>query len=259
VRLTPACYRTSRNRQQPTANRQQNLNCTMPYKHLFFDLDHTLWDFDANSKEALKDIYYSLSLAEAGVYDFDLFHKLYLGHNERLWDRYRKGQMKVDELRWKRMSVTLLEFKNGDEDLARKMGIEFLEILPTKNKLFPDTVEVLNYLTEKKYSLHLITNGFEKTQYNKLKASGIDHFFREMITSEGSNSLKPHPEIFEYALTKTGALKKESIMIGDTPEVDILGAREAGIDQVFVNHTGNIQPVKATYTVYSLKELMAIF
>jgi putative hydrolase of the HAD superfamily len=231
----------------------------MRYQHLFFDLDHTLWDFDANSREALKDIYHSLSLANAGVHDFDLFHKVYLGHNERLWDRYRKGHIKVDELRWKRMALSLLEFKNGDEALARKMGVEFLAILPTKKKLFPDTVELLNYLTEKKYALHLITNGFEKTQHHKLKTSGIDIFFREVITSEGSNSLKPQAGIFEYALEKTGAEKKESIMIGDTPEVDILGAREAGIDQVYVNHTGSREPVEATYTVYSLKELREIF
>jgi putative hydrolase of the HAD superfamily len=231
----------------------------MGYQHLFFDLDHTLWDFDSNSREALQDIYHSLALADSGVNDFDLFHKLYLGHNERLWDRYRKGFMKVDELRWKRMSMTLLEFKNGDESLARKMGTEFLEILPTKKRLFPDTVEVLNYLTGKKYNLHLITNGFEKTQHHKLKTAGIDHFFQEVITSEGSNSLKPHLEIFEYALRKTGAEKKESIMIGDTPEVDILGARDAGIDQVYVNHTGSKEPVQATFIVYSLRELMEIF
>ena len=87
------------------------------------------------------------------------------------------------------------------------MGIAFLEILPTKKTFFPDTIEILEYLTEKKYQLHLITNGFEKTQHHKLKSSGIDDFFREVITSEGSNSLKPHPEIFEYALLKTGAQK----------------------------------------------------
>ena len=231
----------------------------MRYQHLFFDLDHTIWDFDTNSREALKDIYQGLSLAEAGVYDFDLFHQRYLVHNERLWERYRKGQIKVDELRLKRMSLSLLEFKNGDEALAHKMGIEFLEILPTKKTLFPDTLEVLNYLTEKKYRLHLITNGFEITQHQKLKTAGIDIYFREVITSEGSNSLKPHPEIFEYALLKTGAVKKESIMIGDTPEVDILGARVAGIDQVYVNHTGSKEPVDATYIIYSLKELMEIF
>jgi putative hydrolase of the HAD superfamily len=231
----------------------------MRYQHLFFDLDHTLWDFDTNSREALKEIYYSLDLADAGVYDFDLFHKLYLGHNERLWDRYRKGQMKVDELRWKRMALSLLEFKNGDEALAHKMAVEFLEILPTKQALFPHTIEVLTYLRNRKYKLHLITNGFEKTQHQKMKTAGIDVFFGEVITSEGSNSLKPHPEIFEYAMVRTGAEKKYSIMIGDTPEVDILGAREAGIDQVYVNHTGNKEPVEATFTVYSLKELEEIF
>ena len=235
------------------------LHCVMHYQHLFFDLDHTLWDFDTNSREALKEIYHSLNLAGAGVYDFDLFHKLYLGHNERLWDRYRKGQMKVDDLRWKRMALSLLEFKNGDEALAHKMGVEFLEILPTKQALFPNTIEVLTYLRDKEYQLHLITNGFEKTQHHKMKTAGIDIFFREVITSEGSNSLKPHPEIFEYALVRTGAEKKRSIMIGDTPEVDILGAREAGIDQVYVNHTGNKEPVDATFTVYSLKELEEIF
>ncbi len=231
----------------------------MRYRHLFFDLDHTLWDFDTNSREALQDIYHSLALADAGVYDFDLFHKIYLAHNERLWERYRKGEMKVDELRWKRMSLSLLEFKIGDETLAHKMAVEFLEVLPTKQALFPHTIEVLRYLTEKKYLLHLITNGFEKTQHHKMKTAGIDIFFREIITSEGSNSLKPHPEIFEFALMKTGANKKESIMIGDTPDVDILGAREAGIDQVYVNHTGSKEPVDATFTVYSLKELEEIF
>jgi putative hydrolase of the HAD superfamily len=231
----------------------------MRYQHLFFDLDHTLWDFDTNSREALKEIYYSLDLADAGVYDFDLFHKLYLGHNERLWDRYRKGQMKVDELRWKRMALSLLEFKIGDEALAHKMAVEFLEILPGKQALFPHTIDVLSYLRDRKYQLHLITNGFEKTQHQKMKTAGIDMFFREVITSEGSNSLKPHPEIFEYALIRTGAEKKHSIMIGDTPEVDILGAREAGIDQVYVNHTGNKEPVEATFTIYSLKELEEIF
>jgi putative hydrolase of the HAD superfamily len=231
----------------------------MRYRHLFFDLDHTLWDFDTNSREALMDIYHNLNLAHAGVYDFDLFHKLYLGHNEQLWDRYRKGQMKVDELRWKRMALSLLEFKNGDEDLAHKMADKFLEILPTKQALFPYTIEVLTYLKNKQYHLHLITNGFEKTQHHKMKTAGIDIFFNEVITSEGSNSLKPHPEIFEYALLRTAADKKNSIMIGDTPEVDILGAREAGIDQVYVNHTGNKEPVDATFTIYSLKELEEIF
>ena len=233
------------------------------YKHLFFDLDHTLWDFEANSRQTLEELYDAYKLALKGVHDFDLFHKNYLVHNDKLWDRYRNGQVKVDELRWKRMWLSLLDFKIADEPLAKEMGVHFLDLLPTRKILFPDTFEILDYLTEKKYQLHLITNGFEKTQHSKLKYSGLDKYFIEMITSEGSNSLKPHKEIFDFAFTKTGAKPEESIMIGDAIEVDILGAVNAGIDQVHVNHltkepmlVNNILP---TYTVYSLKELENIF
>ena len=133
----------------------------------------------------------TLSLEEKGIHDFDLFHKNYLVHNDKLWERYRKGFIKVDELRWKRMWLTLLDFKIGDEALAREMGVLFLDLLPTRNILFPYTKEILDYLVQKEYSLHLITNGFEKTQHNKLKNAGLDGYFKEVITSEGSNSLKP--------------------------------------------------------------------
>jgi len=179
--------------------------------------------------------------------------------NDKLWERYRKGFIKVDELRWKRMWLTLLEFKIGDEKLARKLGELFLDLLPTRKILFPYTKEILDYLLEKKYILHLITNGFEKTQHHKLKNAGLDNYFKEVITSEGSNSLKPHKEIFEYAFLKAGAEKRESIMIGDSVDVDIQGAINAGIDQVYVNHL-HIEPtIQPTYTVYSLKELERIF
>lgn len=235
----------------------------MQYKHLFFDLDHTLWDFEANSRQTLEELYQSLNLKEKGIHDFDLFHKNYLAHNDKLWDRYRNGYIKVDELRWKRMWLALLDFKIADEKLAREMGTIFLDLLPTRKLLFPYTIEILNYLAEKNYQLHLITNGFEKTQHGKLKSSGLDKYFLKVITSEGSNSLKPHKEIFEYAFQRTGASPSESIMIGDTIEVDILGAVNAGIDQVHVNHlTKEVELVNGkapTYTVYSLKELESIF
>ncbi|HSC37929.1 MAG TPA: HAD-IA family hydrolase, partial [Chitinophagaceae bacterium] len=194
-----------------------------------------------------------------GVYDFDLFHKNYLAHNEKLWDRYRKGFIKSEELRWKRMWLSLLDFKIGDETLARELGVQFLESLPTRQLLFPYTIEILEYLTAKNYQLHLITNGFELTQHSKLKHSGLDRFFIEIITSEGSNSLKPHAAIFEYAFSRAKALKEHSIMIGDDIEADIKGAMNAGLDQVFVNHRHIEPPVTPTYTVYSLKELENIF
>jgi putative hydrolase of the HAD superfamily len=243
-----------------TNNRINSSQQNKGYRHLFFDLDHTIWDFEANSKQTLLQLYHDLNLKEKGIDDFEKFHKNYLVHNDKLWERYRNGFIKVDELRWKRMWLTLLDFKNGDESLAREMGNIFLELLPTRKILFPYTIEILSYLTQKKYQLHLITNGFEKTQHSKLKNSELDKFFKEVITSESSNSLKPHKEIFDYALSKTGAKKEESIMIGDSIEVDIQGAINAGIDQVYVNHlSNNDHNIKPTFTVYTLKELEDIF
>ncbi|HEV2478794.1 MAG TPA: YjjG family noncanonical pyrimidine nucleotidase [Puia sp.] len=231
----------------------------MQYKHLFFDLDHTLWDFEANCKLTLEELYHSLQLRERGVSDFDRFFECYNVHNDKLWERYRNGYIKVDELRWKRMWLTLLDFKIGDEPLARRMDVLFLDALPSRTILFPHTVEILNYLTGKGYQLHLITNGFLKTQLSKLENSGIDGFFKTVITSEVSNSLKPHKEIFDYAFTRTGALPAESIMIGDSIEADIQGGINAGIDQVYVNHLRREPAIRPTYTVYSLKELENIF
>jgi putative hydrolase of the HAD superfamily len=231
----------------------------MKYKHLFFDLDHTLWDFDANARLTLHELYVSRELKDKGVHDFDLFHKNYLGHNNRLWDKYRNGLLKVDDLRWKRMFLTLLDFQIGDEELARSLGENFLNMLPTRNLLFPFAVEMLEYLTDKGYDLHLITNGFEKTQHSKLQFSGLSKFFKEVVTSEGSNSVKPKKEIFEYALKITGSLPHKSIMIGDSIEADIQGAMNVGIDQVYVNHTGEKTSLAPTYTICSLIELRDIF
>jgi putative hydrolase of the HAD superfamily len=231
----------------------------MKYKHLFFDLDHTLWDFDANAKATLAQLHIDLDLVSKGVDDFDRFHKNYLQHNEKLWARYRNGYIKQEELRLKRMWLTLLDFKIADEELARQLSELFLQLLPARTILFPDTKEVLQYLIGKGYQLHLITNGFEKTQHSKLKHSGLDVFFKEVITSESSNSLKPEKEIFEYALAKTNATAEESIMIGDSIEIDIAGALNAGMDQIHVNYNDAPQEIKPTYTVKALKELKDIF
>lgn len=227
----------------------------MKYKHLFFDLDHTLWDFDANARITLQQLHIDLNLVDKGIHDFNLFYKNYLVHNEKLWERYRSGYIRQEELRIKRMWLTLLDFKIADDELTKQLSELFLQLLPTRTILFPDTKEVLQYLTDKGYQLHLITNGFEVTQHGKLKSSGINHFFKEVITSEGSNSLKPRKEIFDYALHRTGATVKESLMIGDSIEVDIAGAIAAGMDQVHVNHINAEQSLIPTYTVTALKQL----
>ena len=227
----------------------------MKYKYLFFDLDHTLWDFDANARATLQQLYRELNLEQRGVKDFEVFHKNYLLHNHKLWARYRNGYIRQEELRLKRMSLTLLDFQIADEALTHQLSEKFIELLPSSTLLFPDTILVLEYLTKKQYQIYLITNGFELTQQNKLKNAGLSPYFKEVITSESSNSLKPHREIYEYALQKTGATIKESLMIGDSIEVDIAGALNVGMDQVHVNYQGVAQELKPTYTISALSEL----
>ena len=229
------------------------------YQHLFFDLDHTLWDFDTNARTTLEELYTEFDMHRTVTPLFDDFYQKYLYHNEILWNRYHQGLISADELKWKRMWRTLLEFRIGHEQMARDMSQRFLEVLPTKRALFPYTIEILDYLTAKGYQLHLITNGFEQTQWKKLNNSGLEKYFVEVITSEGSNSVKPNREIFDYALLKTGANLHTSIMLGDNPEADILGAINAGMDSVFVNHHHATIDYKPTYTVNHLSELEKIF
>src|SRR5947199_10000656 len=139
----------------------------MKYKYLFFDLDHTLWDFDANARATLEQLHLDLRLADKGIHDFDKFYQNYLQHNEKLWARYRNGYIRQEELRVKRMWLTLLDFQIADEELAKQLSELFLQLLPTRTLIFPDTLETLRYLKEKEYRLHLIINGFEKTQHSK--------------------------------------------------------------------------------------------
>ncbi len=228
------------------------------YHHIFFDLDHTLWDFDANAKESLAELYVCFHLQEKLIIPFDAFYTTYLKHNTILWERFEKGYITSDELKWKRMWRSLLDFKIADEKLAKEMSGKFLEILPTKKKVFEYTFEILDYLVGKKYVLHLITNGFEKTQRSKLDNSQLSKYFTHVITSEISNSMKPQKEIFEYAIKKANTNKDESIMIGDNQNADITGALNAGMDAVFVNHIKANCSAKPTHIIYHLKELESI-
>lgn len=229
------------------------------YQHLYFDLDHTLWDFDKNAKVTLTEVYSAFELDKKVDAAFDDFYQKYLFHNQVLWERYHKGFINAEDLKWKRMWRTLLDYKIADELLAKDLSGKFLEILPTQKEVFPHTFEILDYLTQKNYRLHLITNGFEKTQWSKLKNSGLDKYFEHVITSEKSNSVKPKKEIFDYALDIAGADISKSIMIGDNLEADIQGAMNAGMDSIFVNHINATTEIKPTYIVTHLKELEDIF
>ncbi len=225
------------------------------YKHLFFDLDHTLWDFESNSGITLQKLYVEFGLEARGIADFEAFRSTYEMHNERFWERFRKGFIHRDDLRWKRMWHTLLDFKIADNALSLKMSEQYLEMLPQQGKLMPYAIEVLDFCREKNYQLHMITNGFEVTQWQKMRTSGIDHYFGQVITSESSNSMKPMPAIFAYALQATGASVQESLMIGDALEADIKGAKDYGMDQVYFNPGRIPHQESPTYEIDCLSRL----
>lgn len=228
---------------------------TNHYKHLFFDLDHTIWDFETNAKDTLNDLFIQFQLQEKGIDSFDIFFQKYSHYNHMLWDRYTKGFIKQQELRWKRMWLTLLDYKIADEELSKNMATAFTDILPFKTNLFPYTVELLTYLKSKNYQLHLITNGFDSIQTKKLEQSKLGHFFIQVITSEASNSLKPNKEIFEFALQKAKANLNESIMIGDNIDADIEGALNINMDTIYVNHLNLDKYERSNYTVFHLNEI----
>ena len=204
------------------------------YEHLFFDLDHTLWDFDANSEKTLHQLFDEYDMGSKCDSDFATFYATYTVHNDKLWERYRNGYIKREELRWKRMWLTLLDFGIYDTAVAHEMSTAYLEILPTQKLLVPYAKELLDHV-QGRYALHLITNGFETTQWLKMQYSGIAGYFTHVITSEKSNSLKPHPDIFAYALAAAGAMARHSLMIGDAIDIDILGAINAGWDTAYYN------------------------
>jgi putative hydrolase of the HAD superfamily len=229
----------------------------MKYKHLFFDLDHTLWDFDTASERSWGTLYVENDLAGAGIPDFDAFFRIYSAHNDRMWERFRSGFMKRDELRWKRIWHTLIDFKVYDTALAHKLSDAYLELLPTQAVLMPSAKELLEHC-KGRYAMHLITNGFEATQRLKLQHAGIDEYFVEVITSEASNSMKPKPEIFHFALHAAGAECCDCLMIGDALDIDVVGAMNVGMDSVYYNPKRMPHKEKPTYEVAHLEELTSI-
>jgi putative hydrolase of the HAD superfamily len=228
------------------------------YSHLFFDLDNTLWDFDRNSRETLEELFHKYNLAELGVPSFEIFIDKYKARNEMMWEQYRLGKIDKVTLRDKRFSLTFWDIGLDAELAPRELSEEYIRIGPTKNYLFPHAHEVLSHLKEK-FTLHIITNGFEEAQHIKLKAADLGKYFSNIIISEHTGYRKPDVRIFHYASDSANAKAEECVMIGDGLEVDVLGANEAGWDSVYFNPAGVTHNEKPTYEIRSLDELMGIF
>lgn len=228
----------------------------MPYKNLFFDLDRTLWDFETNSQETLSELLKKYNLLEKGIGSESNFINEYLIINEQLWEEYRKGIIDKNTLRYDRFYRALLKFEIDDRPLSQAIGNDYIAISPLKTSLFPHTKEVLNYLNVK-YKLHIITNGFEEVQYVKIKSCGIEKYFCQVITSERAGFKKPDVRIFEYSLKSVNASTSDSLMIGDSLEADIIGARNAGMHQVYFNPKNEPHSEKVTFEINGLEELLS--
>lgn len=227
------------------------------YKHIYFDLDRTLWDFDSNSKDTFSEIYNKYDL-QNHYEDFNQFFKIYTKHNDELWGLYREGKIVKNVLSKLRFEKTLAEVGVVNEEMAVSIGNDYISNSPSKKKLFPGAIELLDYLKDY-YQLYIITNGFKEVQYRKLENCGLSKYFSKVFISEEIGCKKPHPDIFKYAITSVNAKKSESIMIGDDFEVDVLGAKNYGIDQVFFNPFGEKHSQNGiTYEIANLSELKDI-
>ncbi len=223
------------------------------YKHLFFDIDRTLWDYETNARETMTEIFAKHNL-EKYNFNFEQFYSTFNHYNELLWTKFRNGKIKKIILRDRRFYLALKKLGIDNNDLALKLSSDYIEISPSKTGLFPEVIETLNYL-KPKYNLHVITNGFNEVQFKKLKNCGIEHFFEKIVTSDNAKSQKPNMKIFEYALTSVNAKKNESLMIGDDFKIDILGAKNYGFDQVYFNPLKKKHTLKPTYEIFSIKML----
>lgn len=233
----------------------------MKYRHLFFDLDNTLYDFDTNAYLAMKEAFTELGILTK-LPSFDLFFPVYLVINDELWAQYREKKIVKDILRGLRFERSLAEFGIVPDVPYLQIDDLYLKKMTCQTNLFPETIEILTELKKRGYQLHIITNGFKEVQHDKLVNTGLNAFITNVFISEDIKSTKPSHEIFEYSIKSSNARKKESLMIGDSWESDIIGAKNFGIDQVFFNPGKQIidfeKVGEPTFTIEELKQLLAI-
>jgi putative hydrolase of the HAD superfamily len=226
----------------------------MTNKHLFFDLDRTLWDFEKNSEIALFKLFNELGLNEA-IDSFELFHTTYKKNNAFLWKEYGAGKLSKENLRNDRFRITLEQFNVQNADLVNQISDGYVEISPQQTALFPNAHETLSYLKNEGYNMHIITNGFKEVQYIKLHNSGLDAYFDVIVCSEDVGHNKPSPEIFKHSLGAAKAKAIDSVMIGDDYEVDVVGAQNYGMYGILFDPENTFKHFQEQHRIQSLNEL----
>jgi YjjG family noncanonical pyrimidine nucleotidase len=227
------------------------------YKHLFFDLDHTLWDFERNAHDCLMEMYSHFKLKELGIVDVNAFFEKFSETNQYYWALLEKREITSDYIRKNRFKTALsILGVDIDEFFSLKMTEVFIELLPQKKLLIEGALELLDYL-KPHYQLHIISNGYTDMQLQKMRSSGINHYFTEVITHEKAKALKPEKAIFDYALKRTNATFSNSLMIGDNYDADIMGAINAQFDTVYYNPEKRETVEKPTYDIALLTEMRA--
>lgn len=235
------------------------------YTHLFFDLDHTLWDFETNSLFAMRNVFHHYNLHKSGI-EFQHFFQIYSEINKRLWDEYRAGMLSKSELQQLRFQKTFETFAISEID-PEVMDTLYLEEMPKQTHLMDGALEILEYAKSKNYYMSIITNGFREVQLKKLETTGLESYFKHVFISEDIKAPKPSPEIFTHALKSANAKKTKSLMVGDDLSTDILGAYDFGIDSAwlknkrekYLNTNGiNTYQFKPTYELFSIADLKSI-
>ncbi len=227
------------------------------YTTIFFDLDHTLWDYERNSRDTLTELYNDYGLKERPRVALDEFFKVFEKVNEKLWSNYNKGHISREDIRNQRFKKIFKEFGIRHDPLALEISDEYIKRCPIRTSLMPHTISTLNYL-QQSYTLCVLTNGFNDVQGIKLSSSGLDSFFSYVITSESSGHRKPSKEIFEYSLNLVGVKPQDAVMIGDNLNADIYGAKRAKIDQVYFNPHKTAHTQDVTHEIDCLSKLSDI-
>ena len=217
---------------------------------IFFDLDHTLWDFDKNSVLAFDKIFRK----QHPTIDTNAFIEIYAPINQACWKLYQVDKITHEELRYTRLrqSFDTLNYTISDEDI-NYISQKYIEFMPDNNMLFDGAIEILDYL-QPKYNLHIITNGFAEVQERKINNSGLGTYFKTITNSEMAGVKKPHRNIFEFALSLANVHKEHAIMIGDCIDADVRGAMDFGMKAILFDE----KEIHDTQDVLSIKHLLEL-